>query len=290
MITLKDFCQMQKIISYLYPNRIELLIGLTGFSVEYTNVYQRNLKIYKGIDNTIEFDIKNADQKRVDLSTLDDLSLNIMDVNGNALPNNPYLLTVTTLKGIATITIPKEDLAYLDAQFLKYSVSAIKDTQEVILYCDSHFGAVGMLELVGDAMPVSKPNRVFDTFTGEIDYTGNVLNHCSAIPATFYEAIPTTRLSFDIDCKDFVGSIYLEATTDDTISVESFRHSPQIQTWSTTTTTTTTVTFSNIVVGDYKYFRVVWHNPIHGFFYGSQSPYNVGFTNTAGVVNKVTVY
>ena len=61
---------MQKISTYLYPNRIELLADLAGFTTEYTNVYQRTLKIYNGIDNTLEFDMKNADQKRIDLSTL----------------------------------------------------------------------------------------------------------------------------------------------------------------------------------------------------------------------------
>ena len=281
---------MQKIISYSYPNRIELLIGLTGFSVEYTNVYQRNVKIYNGIDNTIEFDIKNADQKRVDLTMLDAIHLNLMDSAGNALPNSPYEITLTSLKGIATVTIPKEDLQYLDTQFLKYSVTGFSDGNDVILYCDSHFGAVGTLELMGTVVPITRNDRIFNTFTGEIDYTGNVLNHSSAIAATFYEAIPTTMLSFEIHCTDFVGSVYLEVTTDSTISVESFRHSPKIQTWSTTIPTTTTHVFSSIPVGEYKYFRVVWHNPTHGLFYGAQSPYNVGFTNTAGVVDKVTVY
>ena len=97
---------MQKISTYLYPNRIELLADLAGFTVEYTNVYQRNVKIYNGIDNTLEFDIKNADQKRIDLSTLTNIELNIMDAGGLALPNSPYTLTPTAIKGIASVTIP----------------------------------------------------------------------------------------------------------------------------------------------------------------------------------------
>ncbi len=67
---------MQKISSYLYSNRVVLLANLAGFTVEYTNVYQRTIKIYNGIDNTIEFDIKNADQKRIDLATLTQIELN----------------------------------------------------------------------------------------------------------------------------------------------------------------------------------------------------------------------
>ena len=56
---------MQKIITYSYPNRIQLLADLAGFNVEYTNVYQRNAKIYSGIDNTIDFDIKKIGRAHV---------------------------------------------------------------------------------------------------------------------------------------------------------------------------------------------------------------------------------
>ena len=280
---------MQKIITYLYTNRIQLLAGLAGFNTEYTNVYQRNVKIYSGIDNTLEFDIKNADQKRVDLTTFSSISLNIMDINGNGLPNNPYALTITSVKGIATVIIPATDLERLTPQTLQYSVTGIQDSKQVILYTDSHFGALGNLELVGSAVPITKPDRVFDSFTGEIDYMGNVLNHSSAIPAKYYEAIPTTSLNFSINCTDFVGTVYLEATTDQTISVESFRDSPQLQSWTTNTPTTSSITFSSIPICNYCYFRIVWHNTLHGFTYGPNSPYNPGFTNNSGIVNSVIV-
>ena len=69
---------MQKIQSYLYTNRIQLLADVAGFTTEYTNVYQKTVKIYNGVDNVLEFDIKNADQKRIDLSTLSNIELNVM--------------------------------------------------------------------------------------------------------------------------------------------------------------------------------------------------------------------
>ena len=125
---------MQKISSYLYPNRVILLANVAGFPVEWTNVYQRTIKIYNGIDNTIEFDIKNADQKRIDLDDLTTIELNVMDTSGTALPNSPYTVTPldqTTKKGLAYVTIPQEDLVDLADQFLKYSVSAVKDSRAV---------------------------------------------------------------------------------------------------------------------------------------------------------------
>jgi spore germination protein GerM len=127
---------MQKISTYLYPNRVQLLVDLAAFNVEYTNVYQRIVKIYNGIDNTIEFDIKNADQKRIDLTTLSSIQLNVMDATGTELPNSPYTVTPTAMKGIATVTIPQEDLTDLTEQFLKYSVTALKDGADVMIYAD----------------------------------------------------------------------------------------------------------------------------------------------------------
>ena len=92
---------MRKISSYLYSNRIELLADLAGFSVENRTVYQRIVKIYKGVDNVLEFDIKNADQKRLDIAispTITNIKLNVMDTEGNKLPNSPY-----TVSPLATV-------------------------------------------------------------------------------------------------------------------------------------------------------------------------------------------
>ena len=255
---------MQKISSYLYPNRIQLLADLASFNVEYTNVYQRIVKIYNGIDNTIEFDIKNADQKRIDLTTLSNIELNVMDSSGYELPNSPYRVTPTTLKGIATVTIPQEDLVDFSNQFFTYSVSAVKDDKDVMLYADSRFGAVGTIELVGNAMPVIRDEQVYTSFTAEIDLKGNPTYHSSAIPAKSYTAVPVERYSFDVNVSGFIGSIWLEATKSPTISVESFKRATYLQSFTATVELPKTgiVSFDNIPVADYQYFRISYSTPL----------------------------
>jgi hypothetical protein len=276
---------MQKISVYLYPNRIQLLADLASFTTEYKSVYQRTVKIYKGVDNVIEFDIKNADQKRIELNTspsITDITLNVMDAAGNALPTSPYTVSPTALKGIATATIPSADLEGLDEQFLTYSVTALQDGNNIPLYGDTLFGATGKIQLIGNAMPTTRKSTVYDRFSGEINFMGNVINHSSAIPCKFYEAIPTATLTFEINVTDFIGEIYLEVTEDSTISVESFRNSPKVQSYSTSVKTTTTVTFADVPVGANNYFRVSWVYPsIH---MGGQD-----YSNPFGTVDKITV-
>jgi len=260
---------MQKVLSYLYPNRIQILADLAGFNVEYTNVYQRNVKIYRGIDNTVEFDIKNADQKRIDLTTFSSITMNVMDTSGNALPNSPYTVTPSgTLIGIASTILPSEDLESLDDQYLKYSLIAINATThaQVPLYCDAKFGAVGTIELDGSAMPTTRAPRVFSDFTAEVDLQGVPIWHSSIIPAKFYEAIPTTLLSFAINVTGFVGSIWIEATTNMTSNKEAFWAAGKpFGSWTQLFVDgmfNGTIPYgASIPVGDYNYFRVSFQTP-----------------------------
>jgi len=276
---------MQKIQSYLYPNRIIVTADLAGFNVEYKNVYQRNIKIYKGIDNVVEFDIKNADQKRIDLTTLTSIKLNVMDVAGNALPNSPYTVTPNApLTGISTATIPAADTANLDPQSLRYSVTAVAtNNAPVLMYVDSRFGAVGTIELSGGVVPTSNPPQILTKFTQDINYMGVVVNRSSAIPAKFYEAVSTTALNFAINVTGFQGEIYLEATTDMTISVNSFLNATKLYSNTISTPTTTVVSWASVPVGTYNYFRVSWIN---------SSVYSITPTNlngSIGTVDKITV-
>jgi len=220
---------MRKISSYLYSNRIELLADLAGFSVENRTVYQRTVRIYKGVDNVLEFDIKNADQKRLELSTSPSITairLNVMDYEGNKLPNSPYTVSPSAIKGIATVTIPSTDLSNIDHQFLKYSVTATKSgvANPIVLYADTQFGALGTIEVVGSATPTARSVQVLDSFTADLSYSSLINEYLHSSPALikYYEAIPTTSAKLDFVLNSLTGTVIIEATADATISSESF--------------------------------------------------------------------
>jgi len=287
---------MQKIQSYLYTNRIQLLADVAGFTTEYTNVYQKTVKIYSGVDNVLEFDIKNADQKRIDLSTLSSIELNVMDATGTALPSSPYTITPTATKGIATVTIPDIDLETYPTQFFKYSVTAIKSGYTVPLYADSRFGVAGTMELISNAMPTFREDRVYNTFTGEIDFSGNVLHRSSAIPAKFYETVATENLTFQVSISSgFLGKIYLEGTTDMTVSVNSWLNASQTTIFDNISSNVKTSAISTVTitmpVGSYNYFRLTWQWPPTTSISSYMDIYGgYGADNGPGKVVSVTVF
>ena len=223
---------MQKISTYLYPNRIQLLADLAGFNVEYTNVYQRNVKIYKGVDNVLEFDVKNADQKRINLTTLNNIRIHLMDSQGNAINDYEVLLagdqTNPNFKGLMSTNIPAADLVDLSPQFLSYSVTytsgAGPSLTTNLLYGDTRFGASGKMELLNTAVANTRAPQVITSFYSDMEYNTLATErfHSSAIPVRFYEAIPTTSLDLDFTFDNFEGTVTIELTKDASISSESF--------------------------------------------------------------------
>lgn len=250
---------MQKISSYLLNNRVELVADLAGFITEWKPVYKRHIKIYNGIDNTIEFDIKNADQKRIDLSTLGGIEMNVMDNQGYALPSSPYTVTPlnqTTYKGLATVTIPQEDLVDLIDQSLTYSVTAIKDGRDIMLYADARFGATGTIDLIGNAMPIIRDVTTYDHFNGAGDFNNTTITFFSeSIPLKFRDAVPPTQATITINLDSLEGSVWIEATKDTVIGHESFTYKGTRLDTQTTTEVDTLVTFT-FDLADYTYFRV----------------------------------
>jgi hypothetical protein len=232
---------MQKISSYLYSNRIQLIADVTAldatYPVEWKIVYQRPVKIYKGVDNVIELDVKNADQKRIDIFGKT-IKFVVMDQTDKEI--NTYTATVlddgsTTpaLKGLAKVTIAEGDLTALDPQYLKYSVYMLNsDTTKTLMYGDASFGGHGTLEVLSGITPKVRPTQTYDDFQQETNYQGLtfaeriITYYSSAIPVKFYEAEPTTSAEITVTLTDFVGTVGIQGTKKATIGHETFKDAP----------------------------------------------------------------
>ena len=159
---MRALIQMQKISSYLYPNRINVVADVALFPVRWKIVYQNNVKIYRGVDNVLTLDIKNSDQKRIDIDTMD-LKMSIFDVNGRDIITLDVTPTATT--GLATVTVLPEHIANLSPQYLTYVIYRQNlNTSLTLFYADTNFGAHGKMEIVGTAIPVLTPERYITSF------------------------------------------------------------------------------------------------------------------------------
>ena len=103
---------MQKISSYLYPNRINVVADVALFPVRWNIVYQNRIKIYQGVDNVLTLDVKNSDQKRIDISEMT-LKMSITDTLGrdlttvNVTPSASSGLLLLPLQKMHCLTSPR---------------------------------------------------------------------------------------------------------------------------------------------------------------------------------------
>ena len=168
---------MQLVPRYLVSNRTFLIADETGFTVEYNPVYKRQLQVYKGIQNLLEFQILNADQKPIDLTryTIGDstdtpkIVFTAFDENKRKIIEREGELIVAddsaVSRGLVSVRITENDLLNLKDQYLSYNVY-LQDTNGIsrLTYADTHFGMEGTIYVSSEAFPGPAPTHSVSQF------------------------------------------------------------------------------------------------------------------------------
>lgn len=137
---------MQKIQLYLVPNKLTVTTDRAGFNTEFTQVYQRKLKIYKGIDNTIQLDVRNSEQRKTDV-TGKTATIKFFDSDRKVLfeaAGTP----ITSQPGQITVTISSTDIADISPQKLIMAAYLTDTGVDEIVYVDGQFEIFGNVELL----------------------------------------------------------------------------------------------------------------------------------------------
>ena len=147
---------MQTVSRYLITNLVTATIS--GYNGRNGKVYDRRLRVYKGVSNPITFTFKNEDQK-AQFITSKTYEFNLIDTESikSVLTRNLTILddgsTVAT-KGQASVTITDGDLLSLDAKFYNYAIREVKsDNSREVTYADSFYNASGSVEILSGAYP-----------------------------------------------------------------------------------------------------------------------------------------
>jgi hypothetical protein len=228
---------MQKISCYLYSNRVAINYDLASSPLEWRIVYQKKLKIYKGFDNVIELDIKNSDQKRIDVSD-NTLKCVLMDALGQEIYTAD--VTHTNTPGLATFTVPATALEIISPQFLKYTVYILNDDDtKSPIYGDTQFGITGMIDLIGNGLPQTLLPKVLSNFL----YLHNTLTTEQTFYSDSVEINPPNdiaeepTLTLDFFANGLDAEVKVQITKDPVVSTATIWTT--IETFSITTSTAT---------------------------------------------------
>lgn len=206
---------MQVFTQYLLNNRVTLVADLADFTTEYRQVYKRNIKIYKGIDNTVEFQVKNADQKPVNINGKE-VRFDIIDTNLRSLiTKNATVLddgSTRNVKGLISVKLTAGELLNIDDQLAKYTIYLIDaDGERTLLYADTQFGASGNIEIIDDAFAQPSTTHEVDNFLLD---SGFYYSNAVTGEATRKDGLHTMTVYSD----NFNGTFTVEVTLNDILN------------------------------------------------------------------------
>jgi len=168
---------MQLMPRYLVSNRTFLIADETGFVVEYNPVYKRQLQVFKGIQNVLEFQLLNADQKPIDITkytfsdstetpqivfvAFDENNRKIIEHEGEVIFEDDSAVN----RGLFRVVITENDLLNIKDQYLSYAIY-LQDANGLprLTYADSHFGMEGSIKITSEALPGPQPTYSVTNF------------------------------------------------------------------------------------------------------------------------------
>ena len=255
---------MQKISSYLYPNRVNIIADIEGLPVRWNIVYQNRIKIYQGVDNVLTIDVKNAEQKRIDISNMN-LEMCVMTTDQRLVA----LLPITPLetRGLGTVNISETHLTNVSPQFLSFSIYRINENQsKTVFYADTQFGAKGTIELIGSAVHTPVPSRYITTFlplSKIYSFPPVTTYYSDAVEITnpsFVQSVLSDRLNFEFTMFNLNANVTIEFTKDKIVSTAT--NWEEIETFLVTPSTATLIKgFSYpVYTREFTWARVKYNN------------------------------
>jgi len=239
---------MLKQAAYLYNNVQYLYADMAPLSMGYRKMYARNMKLYKGIDNTFQIKLMNSDQKLINAvgQTLSWVLLN------RSTAEVQFMLTKTVEGGdnsLVSFTVNEGDLESINGGMYMYSAYlTATNGKKTILYGDSQNGVSVPVEIITNSFPQVYPSIVLDTFTSS--------------PSGLYTSVVNARPELNGKNNALHTAAFYSTNFTGTVNIEVTLSNDNTPTWavldSISISSTDTVTYANFNgVFTYVRFRVI---------------------------------
>lgn len=204
---------------FIYTQR-QIVVLLFGNSARrYMPVYAKPLTLHKGVDNQIQFQFLNQEQKPVDI-TGKEITCRIISYDGKEVLLRKALTPTYALNGLAVLTLNAADIEDIPAQKAHYSLEIPVGEFGFPVYVDQNAGARGDMNIVNSVLPAFIPSANISIPTGQPfpnldpnNSPGNALpnanTYYSSVISTEDNPILTLQTSFD----QYNGTVTVEGST-----------------------------------------------------------------------------
>tara|TARA_A100001011_G_C14201851_1_gene796010 strand:- start:137 stop:925 length:789 start_codon:yes stop_codon:yes gene_type:complete len=211
---------MQLLPRYLVEQTTILVADVAGYITEYRPVYNRDIEVYKGIDNALQFRLLNADQKGINLSAGYTVKFCAYDETDRLVIEKNAIIQddgSTISRGKFKVNITENELKNLQQQFLSYVVYLIEsDGDKVLTYSQSNFKNNGTIFVNSKTFPgplnTVSVTSLTETGANTSIWMSEAVNAEPAVNGN--EALHTAAFY----TSSFVGDIVVQATLDNQVT------------------------------------------------------------------------
>lgn len=209
---------------YLYNQR-QLVVLLepsvpVGTSRRFEKVYSKKLTINKGVDNVLEFQFVNQNQKPVNITMPagKEITCRILNQSGTEVLIQKSLTPVYPITGIAKLDLTAGEVENIETQYCYYSLEIPQGAFDYPVFVDDNAGARGTIAIVNSVLPPFLPavNITIPSHNPPVPNANvNTITYYSSVVNTTESPILTMQTHYE----QFTGNITIQGSTVQDFSV-----------------------------------------------------------------------
>lgn len=193
---------------YNYTPKYQVVLFDGDSPRRYQIVYAKNLTLNKGVDNKIQFQFLNQEQKPIDL-TGKDITFRFINSDGTNVDIQKTVIPTLPLKGLANLTITQAELIEIDAQIGSFSLDIVEGNLILPIFTNSEADARGVCQVMDSILPKHVPSTSVTIPTHEnVSNAGN----------TYYSSVlglnGSSKLTIQTKLSNYSGNINVLGSTD----------------------------------------------------------------------------
>ena len=193
---------------YLFTQR-QIVVTYSGNSARrYQIVYAKTLKLNKGVDNRIQFQFLDQEQKKVDISD-NEITFRLISYDGSEVLLQKALSPTLPVNGLTELITTSSELEDIDPQFCSYSLEIDSGNYNLPVFVNSEAGARGAIQVVNSVLPGFVPSADITIPSHSIPNSSTETYYSSVIN-TSDNAILTIQPYMD----GFSGTVQVQGSTE----------------------------------------------------------------------------
>ena len=192
---------------YNYTPKYQVVLFEGDSPRRYQIVYSKNLTLNKGVDNRIQFQFLNQEQKPIDL-TGKQITFRFINSEGTSVDIQKTVNATLALKGLANLTVTQAELMQIDAQIGSFSLDIVEGNLVLPIFTNSEADARGVCQIMEGILPKHVPStNVTIPSHGEISNSGT----------TYYSSVlglnGSSKITLQAKLSNYSGNINVLGST-----------------------------------------------------------------------------